>query len=118
MLYLISSIQTPTYLAHCYESNDIQYAQVVKLRNTLPHIFSMAYHLPQRIPSVNSAVYVLYFFLDMIVIVVQRDNTNKQHKQTKAICAIAHCPPTACLPIKMPNPHVYTSCGLLNLNGL
>ena len=56
MLYLISSIQMPTYLAYCCTSNNMQYAQVLPPeaeKHTSPYIF---YGIPltAKIPSVNS----------------------------------------------------------------
>ena len=55
MLNLMNSIQMSTYLAHCCASNNIQYAQVVppEAEKHTSHTFAMAYHLPERIPSVH-----------------------------------------------------------------
>ena len=95
MLHLISSIQTRMYLAHCYASNDMQYAEVVPSeaeKHTSPYIF---YGIPP----------------------------NTKNSKCELPCtsvnpfAIALCPPTHKHVIIAHSKPTRTFCGLLNVNG-
>ena len=83
MLHLISSIQTPMYLAHCCASNNIQYAQVVPPeaeKHTSPYIF---YSIPLTAKNFKCELAVY--------------NVNPS-------CAIALCRPTHKKLLHIPNP--------------
>ena len=92
MLHLISSIQTPMYLAHCYASNNIQCALVVP-------------------PEAEKIHFPIYFLWQTYTTYHKEFQMWICRVQTWIHCAIMHCPPTHKNLIIAHSKPTHTSCG-------